>query len=178
MYKIIILVFVCLMLAGCLTTRANKQIDETKTLLEQIDPATGKHYTPDKIKEIKQIDENDSILDKLLSQPVIILFVITAIGLLIFGAVSVYRGNIAGAVACGSGAVAVVALPIIIIVMFKAMMFLLYIFCGLVVVGLICGLYWLYLKHKKQASELIDTVDEFKTAYPDEWAAWNEGNNK
>ena len=57
-------------------------------------------------------------------------------------------------------------------------MFLLYIFCGLVVLAVILGLWWLYSKHKKEserqkriAGKAMATVEEVKSAFPDDWKA-------
>ena len=62
MIKILYITILAILLSGCSITARKTAENETKTLLEQINPATGKHYTPKEIKQIKQIDapEKDS----------------------------------------------------------------------------------------------------------------------
>jgi hypothetical protein len=171
MKKIILMLMVMVFLVSCgmLTTRKGVQ-EDTKNLLQEINPSTGEHYTPEEIREIKEIDSEVSYLDKLISTPIVILYTVGALIFIALTALCIYRipsnpKMIWGAVASGSGAVICVLLPVLTIMFFEAMKILLYVFVGFAIIigGIVAWYLWNRLSRKQKVAEsLIHNIQDIK----------------
>jgi len=178
------LILICLLISSCNTMTTSSQPDAVtglQELLEETNPETGEPFTLKEATAIQQaanqVNEQESFMDRLLSTKIMILFVITAIGMVIAAGVAFQRGNIPAAIVWASTGAVILLLPVLLIVFFKAMMFLLYVFYGLVIVG-IAVVIWKVgtnLKDKHTALEgVVGTMEQLKDKYPNEWSLFKE----
>ena len=160
-----------IILTSCNTSRKiSKNKNEVKSLLEE-------GYTPEQIKEINRLTEKDTMIDKLMSEKILFLFAIASIIFVGAGAFCIYTQQMRAAFACFLAAPAVIALPVTIVILFKALTFLLYVFCGLILIGIVLIGWWLSRKssmHKSALAEVVGTVEDMKSAHPVEWGDYKE----
>jgi hypothetical protein len=155
-----------IILTSCNTSRKiSKGTEEVKTLIDE-------GYTPDQVKEMRELNKDESIMDKLMSERILLLFAVGALILIFGGAFCLYSGKPGGAVGCFVSAAVVMILPVLVVVFLKAMTFLLYVFCGIVIIAVVVGLFMLYRKYSTQNvafKSVVGTVEDMKSAYPAEW---------
>lgn len=171
-FIVICLILIMIFSTSCasMMSSSTDPIDEgtnaLQNLMQEVNPETGEQYTLEEATELQEaaneIDEEKHWMDNLISTPIMIIFVITSIGMVIAGGIAFQKGNIPAAIAWALTGAAILCLPVLLIVFFKAMMFLLYVFYAVVITGLI-GVVWFIIKksHDKDTviTGLIGSVD-------------------
>lgn len=165
-----ILIFILVAVASCSTISGTTSSDPVDLRgLDDINPATGEFFTSNELAERQAKKEHaskdDSVMDRILSTPILILFAVCLVLCVIGVIVAVYMKNGSLAVACGVGVCCFALLPTLIMVFLKTMMFLMYVFMGIVLIGLIAAGIWIWKqskdKHKANVS-LVDNIQNIK----------------
>jgi len=111
-----------------------------------------------KIESAVDVDppaEETGVLAAMTSKPIILITTLMGIGLFLAAGLAMYRAKPVLSLSLIGSGVLVIGIPLIIVVLFKALFFLLYVFCGLVIIGLIGGgfLLWRKIENKHKANE-------------------------
>ena len=171
--RILLAILLAVVITGCLGSR---KLPDLPTVGDH-NPVTGQPYTSGQIQEIiedqQEKQQDESLLDRLLSSKILLLYTAGAIILILAGVAAGYHGKMILAGCCGAGAIVMATMPVIITVFFKGAMMILYIIGGLLVICSGIVIYWLWnkLNNQQQANKgMFETIQEIKSAYPDEWA--------
>jgi ABC-type multidrug transport system fused ATPase/permease subunit len=179
MYKIFYVCVILFILSGCVSTPDPKKVT---------DRITGKEYTldewaaltADEKEEIregnKDVIEDRSVTDRLLSEPIVIIY---AVGALIFIGLTVLCFWMAssnpkmfwGAMASAAGAVLCIAAPVITLLFIQAGKIILFALVGVVSICSIMIILWLWRKlHKSDnaGETLVKSVDHLLEFVPED----------
>lgn len=143
----------CIFLSGCTGSKPNPDFITDKI--------TGKQYSTDEwaaldVKEKeeiregnKELVEDETFTDRLLSEPILIIYAVGTIIFIILAVVCLYMSKanprmLWGAVASGAGAVTCIAAPVLTIMFLQAAKIILYGLVGLVAVCSIIVIFWLW----------------------------------
>ena len=164
---ILVIAILMLSISSCKLFTPNIDIP-TPPKIGETNPSTGFAYTQEDMEAYYKANPSTSstdtgYMDRLLSTPILIIFVVASIVFIAFGGFCIYRAKLGAAVACFITGASVIALPIVIIILFKALTFLLYVFCGLVVLAITYGLYHLWRKQQNSHKANISLVDNLQS---------------
>lgn len=142
----ILIVLLLVMFTGCL--------GDKKKLEKEIKKQAESALTT-KSKGIDKPSEEQDVLSAMTSKPIILITTLFGIGLFLAAGLAMYRAKPVLSLSLIGSGVLVIGIPIIVVMMFKAMLFLLYLFCGLIIVLIFLGAYilWRRLEAKHKVNE-------------------------
>jgi len=170
----------CIFLSGCTGSKPNPDFITDKI--------TGKQYSTDEwaaldVKEKeeiregnKEILEDDSITDKLLSEPILIIYAAGTIIFIVLAVICLWLSKanprmLWAAAACGVGVVTCIAAPVVTIMFLQAAKIILYGLVGVVSICSIIVTLWLWRKlHKSDTAggALVQSCDHLLELIPDD----------
>lgn len=148
---IIFTIMILLMVAGCKGPGeiiGDKVDDAGEAALDKGKAALDK--TTDKVKSVTATKEESDILDKMTNKWIILITTVSGIVFFCFAGFAMYRMKPILAASLGATGLAVIAIPVLIVIMWKAAIFLLYVFYAIVIVGLAVGVFILWRKLEKK----------------------------
>jgi len=115
--RILLAILLALSITSCL---GGRKLPDLPTVGDH-NPVTGQPYTSGQIQEIiedqQEKQQDESLLDRLLSSKILLLYTAGAIILILAGVAAGYHGKMILAGCCGAGAIVMATMPVIITVL-------------------------------------------------------------
>jgi len=160
----ILIVLLLVMFTGCI---GNKAKDLKKKVESGVKSESG--LIQEQVNNAPP--EEQGVLAAMTSKPIILITTIFGIGLFLGAGLAMYRAKPVLSLSLIGSGILVIGIPIIIVVLFKALHFLLYVFCGLIIVLLLFGAFilWRRLEAKHKTNEaFVRFISEAKEVVDNE----------